>query len=36
MPASYNDWKEVELQFVFYIKKLIEEVKNRIYNCENS
>ena len=29
-PVSFNDWKEVELQFSLYIKKLKEEIKKRI------
>ena len=29
-PVEYNDWKEVELQFALYAKKLREEIKKRI------
>jgi len=29
-PISYKDWKEVELQFSLYIKKLEEEIDKRI------
>jgi len=29
-PVSFNDWKEVELQFNLYIKKLKEEIKDKL------
>ena len=29
-PVSFDDWKEVELQFSLYIKKLKEEIKKNI------
>lgn len=30
-PVSFDDWKEVELQFSLYIKRLKEEIKKRIF-----
>ncbi|KKR78595.1 MAG: hypothetical protein UU24_C0031G0010, partial [Candidatus Nomurabacteria bacterium GW2011_GWA2_40_9] len=30
IPIKQDDWKDVELQFVLYIKKLKEEIKKRI------
>jgi len=30
-PVSFNDWKEVELQFNLYIQKLKEEIKNKLF-----
>jgi hypothetical protein len=29
-PVSFYDWREVELQFELYIKKLSEEIKKRL------
>lgn len=29
-PVSFDDWKEVELQFNLYIKRLMEEIKNKL------
>ena len=29
-PVSFEDWKQVELQFVLYIKKLKEDIKKRL------
>ena len=29
-PIIFDDWKEVELQFILYIKKLREEVEKRL------
>lgn len=29
-PINYRDWKEVELQFILYLKKLKEEVSKKI------
>lgn len=29
-PITYNDWKEIELQFTLYFNKLKEEVKKKI------
>ena len=30
IPAAYEDWKEVELQFNLYIKKLKKEILKRL------
>ncbi|MCK5283292.1 MAG: hypothetical protein KAK00_07830 [Nanoarchaeota archaeon] len=35
-PVSFDDWKEVELQFNLYIKKLKEEVRKMVYEYEQS
>ncbi len=29
-PVTYDDWKQVELQFVLYIKKLKDEIKKKV------
>ena len=29
-PVSFDDWKEVELQFILYIKKLKEEINKKV------
>ncbi len=31
-PISFEDWKEIELQVILYIKKLREEIKKRLEN----
>ena len=32
IPVNSNDWKEVEIQFKLYIRKLKEEIKNKLAN----
>ena len=36
IPINFEDWKEVELQFNLYVKKLKEEIKKKLKRCNGN